>query len=191
VSTPAFLLAGGARESERFHAVQRSSMARRLAEAGARFEERDGWSVAVAVPGEEAREPKLRDATHRFTVFEGQMKRRTTPAKAQLVHRLPSGRAFLARPREAAGEAPDGMLELSAGYAALEIEGARADVLMRRLTDLDLDALPAVGPLAHLRAWVFRPEAERFVVFFPQENGHYLWEVAVDAAEPLGGGPAA
>ena len=28
-----------------------------------------------------------------------------------------------------------------------------------------------------------------FWIVFPQEYGHYLWEVAVDAAEPFGGGP--
>ncbi len=26
-------------------------------------------------------------------------------------------------------------------------------------------------------------------ILFPQEYGHYLYEVAVDRAEPLGGGP--
>jgi hypothetical protein len=25
----------------------------------------------------------------------------------------------------------------------------------------------------------------------PQEYGHYVWEVVVDAAHPLGGGPSA
>ena len=36
-----------------------------------------------------------------------------------------------------------------------------------------------------------RPDEDRFLIVFPQEYGHYLWEVVVDAAGPLGGGPAA
>jgi sarcosine oxidase gamma subunit len=56
---------------------------------------------------------------------------------------------------------------------------------MRRLTDLDLDSLPAVGAVAHVKAYVLRDDAETFRLFFPQEYGHYLAEVVVDAAEGL------
>jgi hypothetical protein len=42
-----------------------------------------------------------------------------------------------------------------------------------------------------VRAYVFRTGDERYLLFFPQEYGHYLWEVAVDTVEPLGGGPKA
>jgi hypothetical protein len=38
---------------------------------------------------------------------------------------------------------------------------------------------------------VARPGEDRFLIGFPQEYGHYLWQVVVDAAEPLGGGPSA
>jgi hypothetical protein len=56
---------------------------------------------------------------------------------------------------------------------------------MRRLTDLDLGALPAVGALAHVQAYVLRDEGETFRFFFPQEYGHYLAEVVIDTAEGL------
>jgi sarcosine oxidase gamma subunit len=36
---------------------------------------------------------------------------------------------------------------------------------------------------------VIRDGEESYRLVFGQEFGHYLWEVAVDAAEPLGGGP--
>jgi hypothetical protein len=62
---------------------------------------------------------------------------------------------------------------------------------MRRLTELDLDDLPAVGALAHVRALVARPGDERYLIVMPQEYGHYIWEAVVDAAHPLGGGPSA
>jgi len=61
----------------------------------------------------------------------------------------------------------------------------RGETLMRRLTDLDLDALPAVGAVAHVQAYVIRDVGDTFRLFFPQEYGHYLAEVVIDAAEGL------
>jgi sarcosine oxidase gamma subunit len=70
--------------------------------------------------------------------------------------------------------------DVSAGWAGLRVRG---NTLMRRLTELDLDALPAVGSLEHVQALVVRDEDETFRVFFPQEYGYYLAEVVVDAAQ--------
>ena len=55
---------------------------------------------------------------------------------------------------------------------------------MRRLTDLDLDALPAVGKLAEVPAVVLR-DGDRFRIFFPQELGHYVAEVVLDTLDGL------
>jgi sarcosine oxidase gamma subunit len=74
------------------------------------------------------------------------------------------------------------VVDLSAALAGLQLRG---ETLMRRLTDLDLDSLPAVGAVAHVQAYVLRDDAETFRLFFPQEYGHYLAEVVVDAAEGL------
>jgi sarcosine oxidase gamma subunit len=74
------------------------------------------------------------------------------------------------------------VVDLSAALAGLQLRG---EALMRRLTDLDLDSLPAVGAVAHVQAYVLRDDAETFRLFFPQEYGHYLAEVVVDAAEGL------
>jgi sarcosine oxidase gamma subunit len=74
------------------------------------------------------------------------------------------------------------VVDLSAALAGLQL---RSEALMRRLTDLDLDSLPAVGAVAHVQAYVLRDDAETFRLFFPQEYGHYLAEVVVDAAEGL------
>jgi sarcosine oxidase gamma subunit len=73
--------------------------------------------------------------------------------------------------------------DVSAGWAGLRVEG---ETLVRRLTDLDLDALPAVGPLAHVQALVLRDEGEVFRLYFAQEYGHSVAEVVIDAAEGLG-----
>jgi sarcosine oxidase gamma subunit len=74
------------------------------------------------------------------------------------------------------------VVDLSGTLAGLQIRG---ETLMRRLTDLDLDDLPAVGALAHVQAYVLRDDAETFRIFFPQEYGHYLAEVVIDTAEGL------
>jgi hypothetical protein len=74
------------------------------------------------------------------------------------------------------------VLDMSGSLAGLQLRG---ETLMRRLTDLDLETLPAVGSVAHVRTYVLRDDAETFRLFFPQEYGHYLAEVVVDAVEGL------
>jgi hypothetical protein len=59
--------------------------------------------------------------------------------------------------------------------------------VIRRLTHLH--HFPSGGEVAHITAHVLNPRPDTFWILFPQEYGHYLWEVAVDRAAPLGGGP--
>ncbi len=75
------------------------------------------------------------------------------------------------------------VVDQTAGFAGLRIQG---QTLVRRLTDLDLDRLPAAGALAHVQAIVLRDGEDTFRVFVPQEYGHYVAEVVVDAAEGVG-----
>ncbi|CAN5170668.1 hypothetical protein BH09ACT13_BH09ACT13_12390 [soil metagenome] len=72
--------------------------------------------------------------------------------------------------------------DLSGGLAGLAIEGEQ---LLRRLTDLDLDALPTAGGFARIGAILVRDEGERFRVYFPQELGHYVAEVVLDTLAGL------
>ncbi len=74
---------------------------------------------------------------------------------------------------------PGLVVDLTGALAGLELEGMR---VMRRLTDLDLDSLPAAGKVAEVPAIVLR-DGDRFRLFFPQEVGHYLAEVVLDALE--------
>ncbi len=182
----AFLSVVDVSPSAAFRPVARSSMERRLRDAGASFEQRNGWLVARHLPGEEQLRLHVRDVTHAATVRES--------ADGVLVE-LTGGdaaRPVLTGELWYGGERPPGVapLDVTAGYAALEIEGTGATTLLRRLTDVDPDELPAVGALAHVRVFVFRESEELYRLVFPQEYGHYLWEVVVDAAHPLGGGPA-
>jgi hypothetical protein len=72
--------------------------------------------------------------------------------------------------------------DVTGALAGLELEGEQ---LLRRLTDLDLDALPAAGGFARIGAILLRDEGERFRVYFPQELGHYVAEVVLDALAGL------
>jgi hypothetical protein len=72
----------------------------------------------------------------------------------------------------------------TAALAAFEVDG---EDVMRRLTELDLDQLPAIGAVARgVPAVIERLGGERFRLFVPEELGHYVAEVASDAAKGLG-----
>jgi hypothetical protein len=73
--------------------------------------------------------------------------------------------------------------DMTSALAALEVQG---DALMRRLTELDLDALPAVGSILRgTPAVIERREGDRFRLFVPQELGQFVAETVVDLAAGL------
>jgi hypothetical protein len=71
-----------------------------------------------------------------------------------------------------------------AGFAGLELTGAEAAAVLRRLTDLDLDALPAIGAVARVRTLV-AATAGGYRLFVAREHAEYLADCVVDAAEGL------
>jgi hypothetical protein len=73
------------------------------------------------------------------------------------------------------------VIDVSGTLAGLQVEG---EALMRRITDLNLDALPAVGSISHVQAVVLR-DGDSFRFFFGQEYSDYLAEVVIDAHEGL------
>jgi hypothetical protein len=79
----------------------------------------------------------------------------------------------------------------AAGALAYDASGAlagiaiRSEHALRRLTDLDLDRLPAAGPLARVPALVLRGEHGWFRVYVQQELGHYVAEAVLDALAGL------
>ncbi len=83
------------------------------------------------------------------------------------------------RSAELRARLPGLAIDVTGALAGLEFQGERA---MRRITDLDLDALPAVGKVAEVPAVVLR-NGDRFRLFVPQELGHYVAEVVLDALE--------
>jgi hypothetical protein len=102
--------------------------------------------------------------------------------------RLSPRRGFLLTPHDPAEAAERiralGVLayDASGAWAGLALEG---EALMRRLTDLDLDRLPAAGPFARVPAIVLRDGGERFRVYVPQELGHDVALAVLDAIAGL------
>jgi hypothetical protein len=76
---------------------------------------------------------------------------------------------------------PGLVVDVTGALAGIVLEGAG---LMRRLTDLDLSALPAAGKFADVPALVSETEGS-FRIFFPQEYGHSVVEAVRDAQDGL------
>lgn len=72
--------------------------------------------------------------------------------------------------------------DMTGALAGLALDGER---LLRRLTDLDLDALPAAGGFARIGAVLVRDEGESFRAYFAQELGHYVAELVLDTIAGL------
>jgi hypothetical protein len=83
--------------------------------------------------------------------------------------------------RERLHERFDAVFDMTGALAGL---GVRDERLLRRLTDLDLDALPAAGAVAGVPAVVAR-SGEGFRIFFPQQYGDSVAEAVLDAAAGL------
>lgn len=102
--------------------------------------------------------------------------------------RLTPRRAFLftdGEPADAAERIRDGgalAFDATGAYAGIAIADER---VLRRLTDLDLDRIPAAGPFAHVSA-LFRRGADGWIwVYVHQELGHYVAEAVLDAIAGL------
>ncbi|MBA2463340.1 MAG: hypothetical protein H0V45_16525 [Actinobacteria bacterium] len=103
---------------------------------------------------------------------------------AEVVRITPRRALVLCAPEEAAAlrdRLPGMVIDMTAALAGLELRGVHA---LRRLTDLDLDALPAVGRVADVPCLVLR-EGDSFRLFFPQEYGHSVVEVVLDVLKGL------
>lgn len=190
-----FLSPDRARSDLGFSPIARSSMERRQRDAGATFEERDGWLVAVSLPHEERHLERagIVDLSHLAKVevtgdvpspVVGETLRHTiTKDKAIVLSPTAQGAAVRARLAEAGGA----VLDVTGALSALAVIGPEAPAVLRRLTHLH--SFPASGDVSHVTAHVLLYPGG-YLLVFPQEYGHYLWEIAVDAAEQFGGGPA-
>jgi hypothetical protein len=79
------------------------------------------------------------------------------------------------------GGLPGTVVDVTAALAGIEVEG---EALLRRLTDLALDRLPAAGKVADVPALV-RRDGDRFRIFFPQEYGDHVVATVRDTQDGL------
>ena len=73
------------------------------------------------------------------------------------------------------------VVDVTGALGALELPGERA---LCRLTELDLERLPAVGSVAHVRTVVLR-DGDRFRLLFQQEYGDSMLEAVIDVLAGL------
>jgi heterotetrameric sarcosine oxidase gamma subunit len=182
-----------------------SPMERCARAAGARFEARDGWLVAVAYDRPpaasgwsdlshlgklelegpaDASDPALGRAARAEDAWWCPI----TPRRALVLAEPPVAREL----RERLGARA---IDVTTAYAALAIVGPEAREVLARQCALDLR--PHVTPVGAFRpgsvartpAFVLREAEERYLVVFGAALGEYVWTVLADAAEHLGGGP--
>jgi glycine cleavage system aminomethyltransferase T len=159
----------------------RSPMERLARAAGARFEVRDGWNVAVSYPGGQG-PVSWADMSH-LPKFE---------VRGDGDHRLAAERSLVLGRRLPPG--PD-VVDVTTTFGALRVLGPLAREALARLTALDLR--PHVAPpgsfrpgsVARVPGMVLVEETDRFLVLFGAALGHYMWTAVADAAGHLGGGP--
>jgi heterotetrameric sarcosine oxidase gamma subunit len=88
-----------------------------------------------------------------------------------------------------------GVVELTAGLAAIELRGPRARELLERLTAIDVrdTGLPTggvrAGAVAEVPATLLRPEDDSFLILVGAQEAPDAWEIVIDAGAPLGARP--
>jgi glycine cleavage system aminomethyltransferase T len=178
------------------NAIARSPTERLAKAAGARFEVRDGWNVAVEYEGEAAGAPVAwADVSH---------------LRKWEVHGPDVGGALGIARREGAawwcgltrervlvlgGAAPEAALDVTCNFAALTILGPQARETIARFCALDLRPHKAPphsfrpGSIARAPAMILVESADRYLLLFGWAVAEYMWTVVADAARPMGGRP--
>jgi glycine cleavage system aminomethyltransferase T len=174
-------------------AIARSPMERQAQDAGARFEVRDGWNVAVSYPT--SGPLTWADMSH-LRKLEVHGPHALTPGQASRVNG--SWRCPITRDRALViGDADADGLDLTCSLAALAISGPQAREVFARFCALDLREreMPVggfrPGSVARTPGYVLREDADRFLMLFGWALGEYMWSVVADAAESFGGVPGA
>jgi glycine cleavage system aminomethyltransferase T len=194
------------------NAVAHSPMERLARGAGARFEERDGWNVAVefgAGATGSASTVGWADSSHLAKVeLQGPSEAIDAAAGTELPFgtairkdgawwcRLTATRALVigAGPDVSGAEGVD-VLDVTSNFAAITLVGPMARETFARFCALDLR--PQVTPVHGLRpgsvgrqpGLVIREDEDRYLFLFGWATGEYMWSVVTDAGGHLGGAP--
>ncbi|MGH2886264.1 MAG: hypothetical protein ACRDPA_26800 [Solirubrobacteraceae bacterium] len=180
-------------------AVARSPMEDKAKAAGARFEVRDGWNVAVEFPGEASAAENVAwvDVSHLRKLelqgegVPGELGEAKREGDAWICQLTPT-RALLVGGDHAA---PPDAVDVTTCFAALTIFGPQAREVIARFCALDLR--PQVAPpgsfrpgsIARQPGMIVVEDEHRFLLLFGWAVGEYMWSVVDDAARSLDGGP--
>ncbi len=187
----AFLSVDAAADRGGFHPVATSAIDRAQRDLGATFEERDGWLVPVSIPGEaEHSAVRVADVSH-LTKLELRPAGEPIDGEGVVWYAISHRRALVlcAPSQGSAVRAQIGdrfSLDVTSAYSVIAIAGPEANTALRRMTHLH--HFPAGGEIAHVQGHVLERDGAYWIIC-AQELGQYVWEVAVDRASALGGGP--
>ncbi len=191
-------------------AVAHSPMERPARDAGARFEVRDGWNVAVEFGAGGAGSAGNGDTVGWADV--SHLAKVELQGSSDTIQELPFGTAVRRddawwcrltqtravvigkRPELSAADDLD-VLDVTCNFAALTLVGPLARETFARFCALDLR--PKVTPVNALRPGsigrqpgiVIREDEERYLFLFGWATGEYMWSLVADAGTHLGGGP--
>jgi glycine cleavage system aminomethyltransferase T len=180
----------------------RSPMERQAAGAGARFEERDGWNVAVAYEREDAAAGGWMDVSHlpKLELHGDPGVELETGTARRLDDAwwcpLTPEHTLVIGPGATRVSAPGAWaLDVTSVWAGLALCGPSARQTFERFTAIDVRerALPVgglrPGSVARVPGLVLREADQRFLMLFGWALGEYVWSVVEDAARPFGAGP--
>jgi heterotetrameric sarcosine oxidase gamma subunit len=191
-------------------AVARSPMETHAQAAGARFEVRDGWNVAVAYEAERPGPVAWADVSHvrklevhgRHELAMGQASKANggwwcpvTRDRALVVGGSDPSTGPGARDLSGLDSRGLTPVEVTSALAALVICGPQAREVFARFCALDLrpQSMPVggfrPGSVARTPGYVLREDEDRFLMLFGWALGEYMWTVVADAARSLGGAP--
>jgi heterotetrameric sarcosine oxidase gamma subunit len=199
-------------------AIAKSPMEPGAAAAGAAFEERDGWKVAVSFPGESFSAAGFADLSHLGKIEvqgdvaavsghqlelgtalrrEGAWWCPYSPTRAVVLCAAADTVALRDRLTAAVADANglSSVIDITAAQGAMAILGPLAREVFARFTAIDLR--PQVTPV---HAWrpgsvartggaILCEAPDRYLMLFGAAFGQYFWTTVADAAEHLGGGP--
>jgi glycine cleavage system aminomethyltransferase T len=179
--------------------IARSPMEGHAKAAGARFELRDGWNVAVDYPGGDGTigEVAWADVSHlrKLELQSDDVPGELGEAKREgdaWICQLTGTRALLLGGDHAA---PPEAVDVTTCFAALTILGPQARETIARFCALDLRPKQAPphsfrpGSIARQPGMIVVEAENRFLLLFGWAVAEYMWTVVDDAARSLGGSP--
>lgn len=189
-------------------AIARSPIEPLLRAAGARFEVRDGWNVAVELPPGGAGEVCWADSSPLPKLeLQGSSEAIDAVAPGELSFgtalrdggawwcRLTATRVLVVGARPEFDATDLNVADVTTSLAAITLAGPLARETFARFCALDLR--PAVTPVGALRPGsigrqpgiLIREAEHRYLFLFGWATGEYMWSVVSDAGEHLGGRP--